>query len=157
MAVGLLAALSAGSAVAADSASGTIAYQSKSGPLQVNVTHVYLVQGPDATTGKTTRKLIFSASDLGGKIKSCQTMSCPDGSLDAGMTVDIDVGSRLNYWFAGNDQRVQYSGTTRRDALVLTTDSPQRVAGKLAIDDSAAGGVKASLSFDAALSKQYPK
>ena len=28
-----------------------------------------------------------------------------------GMTLDLDSGSRLNYWFVGKNQLVQYSGT----------------------------------------------
>jgi len=139
----------------ADSANGTLSYQSKSGPLQVSVTNVYLVQGPDSFSGKPIRKLIFSATDISGKIKTCATMSCPDGELGAGMTIELSPDSRLNYWFVGNDQRVQYSGGARREALILTTDSPQRVSGKLAIDDSASGGIKANVTFDATLAKQY--
>jgi hypothetical protein len=88
----------------ADSASGTIAYQGKSGPIVLN-----------------------------------------------------DAGPRLNYWFVANDQLVQYSGTATPDTLKLATDTPQRVAGKLTIDDSKAGGAKASVEFDATLLKEFSK
>jgi hypothetical protein len=141
----------------ADSASGSVNYQSKAGPVVVNVTNVYLVKGPDAVSGKAIRKLIFSAKDMSAKVKSCATMSCPDGDLDAGMTVDLDAGPRLNYWVVGNGQRVQYSGTAKPDALTLTTNSPQRLAGTLAIDDSGAGGAKVNVNFDATLAKEYAK
>ena len=153
----LLAACSVAAPAAwADSASGSVNYQSKAGPVVVNVTNVYLVKGPDAMSGKAIRKLIFSAKDMSVKVKSCASMSCPDGDLDAGMTVDLD-GPRLNYWVVGNGQRVQYSGTAKPDALTLTTNTPQRLAGKLVIDDSAAGGAKVNVTFDAALQKEYAK
>jgi len=142
------------STAAADSASGTLTYQSKSGPLVVNVASVYLVQTRDAVSGKMIRKLVFSATEISGKLKSCATMICPESQIGEGMTVELDSGSRLNYWFAGNGQRVQYSGSAQRDALALSTDSPQRVAGKFAVDDSASGGVKANVTFDATLFKQ---
>ncbi len=141
----------------ADSVSGTIAYQSKSGPLAVTVKNVYLVKGPDAVSGKTIRRLVFSSADIGSKIKSCAAMSCSDADLGEGMTVDLDAGPRLNYWFVANDQRVQYSGTARPETLKLATDSAQRIAGKLTIDDTAAGGAKANIDFDAGLFKEFAK
>ncbi len=153
----LAACILAAPAVRADSASGSVNYQSKAGPVVVNVTNVYLVKGPDAVSGKAIRKLIFSAKDMSAKVKSCVTMSCPDGDLDAGMTIDLDAGPRINYWVVGNGQRVQYSGTAKPDALTLTTNTPQRLAGTLAIDDSAAGGAKVNVSFDATLAKEYAK
>jgi hypothetical protein len=140
----------------ADSASGSVNYQSKAGPVVVNVTNVYLVKGPDAMSGKPIRKLIFSAKDMNAKVNSCATMSCPDGDLDTGMTVDLD-GPRLNYWVVGSGQRIQYSGNAKPDALTLTTNTPQRLAGKLVIDDSAAGGAKVNVTFDATLQKEYAK
>jgi hypothetical protein len=67
------------------------------------------------------------------------------------MTVDLDAGPRLNYWISLNDQRVQYSGTAMPVALKLTTDTPTRLAGKLTIDDTAAGGPKIDVDFDTPL------
>jgi hypothetical protein len=145
------------STASADSVSGTVAYQSKAGAINVNVKNVYLVKGPDAMAGKSIRRLIFTSADLGAKIKACATMSCSDNDLREGLEVSLDSGPRLNYWFVGNDQRVQYSGTAVPATLQLTTDTPQRLAGKLTIDDSAAGGVKASIDFDAALLKEFTK
>lgn len=141
----------------ADTAKGTIAYQSKSGQIVVHVKNVYLVKGPDAASGKTIRRLVFSSSDLSAKIKACSAMSCSDGDLGEGMTVDLDAGPRLNYWFVGNDQRVQYSGTAKPETLKLTTDTPQRLAGTLTVDDSGAGGAKATIDFDATMLKEFTK
>jgi hypothetical protein len=141
----------------ADSATGDISYQSKAGPIVVNVKNVYFVKGPDAVSGKTIRHLVFSSADLGAKIKGCAKMSCTDGDLNEGMTVDLDVGPRLNYWVVGNGQRIQYSGTAKPETLKLTTDTAQRVAGKLTIDDSGAGGAKVSVDFDATMMKEFAK
>jgi carbonic anhydrase/acetyltransferase-like protein (isoleucine patch superfamily) len=62
-----------------------------------------------------------------------------DGDIGEGMTIDFDVGSRLNFWFVGNNQLVQYSGSADPASLKLTTDTPQRLAGKWDFDGSAAG------------------
>ena len=145
------------SAASADSANGSASYQSKVGPVTVNVKNVYLVKGPDAMAGKSIRRLIFTSTDLGAKIKACATMSCSDNDLREGLEVNLDSGPRLTYWFVGNDQRVQYSGTAEPVTLKLTTDTPQRLAGKLTIDDSAAGGPKASIDFDATMLKEFAK
>ena len=145
------------SAAWADSASGTVTYQSKAGPIVVNVKNVYLVKGPDPVDKKILRRLIFTSADLDAKIKACGEMSCSDSGLREGLEVDLVGGSRMNYWFVGNDQRVQYSGSARPETLKLTTDTPQRLAGKLTIDDSAAGGAKVSVDFDATVLKEFTK
>ena len=145
------------SAASADSANGSASYQSKVGPITVNVKNVSLVKGPDAMAGKSIRRLIFTSTDLSAKIKACATMSCSDNDLREGLEVNLDSGPRLTYWFVGNDQRVQYSGTAEPLTLKLTTDTAQRVAGKLTIDDSAAGGAKASIDFDATMLKEFAK
>ena len=147
----------ASTAASADSVSGTVSYQSKVGPITVNVKNVYMVKGPDAMAGKSIRRLIFTSADLGAKIKSCANMSCSDNDLREGLEVNLDTGPRLTYWFVGNDQRVQYSGTAQPATLKLTTDTPQRLAGKLTIDDSAAGGAKVNIDFDATLLKEFSK
>ena len=142
----------------AEPASGTINYQSKAGALAINAANVYLVKGPNAVSGKTVRQLIFTSADIGAKLQACATMSCASGSVTEGMTVDFDVGPRLNYWVVGNGQKIQYSGTARpEEALKLSADTAQRLAGTLAIDDSTAGGPKVNVKFDASVVKQYAK
>jgi hypothetical protein len=145
------------STACADSASGTVTYQSKSGPIVVNVKNVYLVKGPNSMDKKIIRRLIFTPADLGAKIKACGEMSCSDNDLREGLEVDLVGSPRMNYWFVGNDQRVQYSGTAQPELLKLTTDTPQRLAGKLTIDDSAAGGAKVSIDFDATMLKEFTR
>jgi len=145
-------------AAAAEPASGTINYQSKAGPVVIIVANVYLVKGPDAVTGKSIRELVFAPADIGAKLNACATISCVSGNLTEGMTVDLDSGPRLNYWVVGNGQKVQYSGTAKpEETLKLTTDTADRVAGTLTIDDSAAGGAKVNVKFDAATLKQFSK
>ena len=152
-----LAALLSGT-VPAEPASGTINYQSKSGPIAINVANVYLVKGPDAVSGKTVRQLVFVPADIGAKLKACATLSCVSGLLNEGMTVDFDVSPRLNYWVVGNGQKVQYSGTAKpEETLKLTTDTPEQMAGTLTIDDSKAGGAKVNVKFDAKTAKSFSK
>jgi len=141
----------------ADPATGTISYQSKAGSIVVEVKNVYLVKGPDEVSGKIIRRLVFSSTDLNAKIEACAEMSCADGNLTEGLTVDFDAGPRINYWFVGNGQRVQYSGTAKPEAARLAVDTPNRLAGKLSLDDSGAGGVKASIDFNATLLKEFTK
>jgi hypothetical protein len=140
-------------ALAADgSAAGTLTKMSPGAPITVGLKYVWLVKGPDPLRPEVTiRHLIFSATDLGARIASCKTMGCMDGAVHSGMTVDLDVGPRLNYWVSLNDQRVQYSGTVVPSALKLTTETPTHLAGKLTIDDAAAGGAKVDVEFDAPL------
>ena len=73
-------------------------------------------------------------------------MMCCDGDIVEGMTIDLDAGARLNYWFVADDQRVQYSGTAEPSSLKLSVDTPQRVAGGWDLDARAAGGPKSKSS-----------
>jgi hypothetical protein len=157
LAVAAAAALSA-AAADAEPASGTISYQGKAGAVAVKVANVYLVTGPDAVSGKTIRELIFTAADIGAKLQACASMSCASGIVTEGMTVDFDTGPRLNYWVVGNGQKIQYSGTAKPDeTLTATADTAQRLAGTLTIDDSAKGGAKVNVKFDATVVKQFSK
>ena len=143
---------------AGGTAKGTLAYKAKSGPIAFAPKFAYLVKGPDAIEpSKIIRKLIFSTVDLGSKIEACKTMSCTDADLGEGMTVDLDAGPRLNYWVVLNGQRIQYSGMEPPAALKLTTNTPQRLAGTLAFDGSAAGGAQVAIEFDTPLVKEMAK
>ena len=145
-------------AATADPASGTINYQSKAGPVAINVANVYLVKGPDAVSGKTIRQLIFNSADVGTKLQACASMMCAGGNVMEGMTVDFDVGPRLNYWVVGNGQKIQYSGTAKPDeTLKLTADTAERLAGTLTINDGAMGGANVNVKFDATAVKQFNK
>lgn len=145
-----------GTANAGD-ASGTVAYNPKSGPLAVTIKHAYLVTGPDFVSRKTIRRVVLSSADVGAKLAACETMACSDGGITEGMTIDFDAGPRINYWFVGNHQLVQYSGTADPASLKLTSDTGKRIAGKWELDASAAGGPRFQIEFDAPLVKEITK
>jgi hypothetical protein len=141
----------------AGEAKGTITYKSKAGAIVVTIRHAYLVKGPDVVSGKTIRRVVLSVADVSAKLSACGTMLCSDGDITEGMTIDFDAGPRLNYWFVGNNQLVQYSGTAEPASLKLTADTPQRLAGTWDFDESAAGGPRVQVDFDAPLVKEVTK
>lgn len=149
-------AFSSGNAYAGD-AKGTITYRDKAAAIVVTVKYAYLVTGPDFVSRATIRRVVLSAADVGAKLSSCTTMSCSDGGIGEGMTIDFDAGPRLNYWFVGNHQLVQYSATAEPASLKLTVDTPKRIAGRWEFDASAAGGPKVQIEFDAPLVKEITK
>ena len=137
---------------AAEPAKGTIAQGARSATVQ----HAWLVVGPDAVDPKKTiRRIVFSATDIGAKLRACAKMSCSDASVDDGMTVDLDGGPRLNFWVALNGQRVQHSGTEALSALTAAANDGKRVAGRLRFDKTASGGPKVDVEFDAPLAKSF--
>jgi hypothetical protein len=138
-------------ALAADTA-GMVSYKNRSTALA----YAWLVKGPDAVApGATIRRLVLSATDIGAKLRACKAMSCTDGSVSEGMTVDLGAGPRLNYWIAQNAQRIQYSGTARPEAMSIRIDDATRLAGRLAIDDTTAGGPKFAVDFDAPMTMEF--
>lgn len=141
-------------ATAAGEAKGTVTYESKGGKVVVTVKHAYLVKGPDLVTAKTMRRVVLSVEDVGATLRACEKMMCSDGGISEGMTIDFDVDQRLNYWFVANGQRIQYSGTADPALLKLTTDTPQRLAGKWDLDARSAGGPLIQVEFDAELVKE---
>jgi hypothetical protein len=135
-------------------ASGTIAYRGRS----LSLAHAYLVRGPDAIDEKKTiRRLVLSTVDLGPKIAACGSMACVDANVTEGMEVDFDAGPRLNYWIALDGQRVQYSGTAVPESFISRTTDARRLAGRLSIDDSAAGGPVIGADFDAPLVRTFDR
>jgi hypothetical protein len=146
--------LTIGVSLGADAAKGTITHQTKGGAVVVTIQHAYLVKGPDVVSGKTIRRIVLSVADVAAALKGCNTMMCSDGGIGEGMTIDLDAGPRVNYWFVANDQRVQYSGTADPASLKLSTDTPKRVAGTWNLDAKAAGGPVITVEFDASLVKE---
>jgi hypothetical protein len=143
---------------AAGSVSGTVSFNAKGRALTVTPTFVAYVTGPDDFDAtKTVRRLLFSTTDLSKAIQACASLDCADDGLAEGFEVDVVDGPRLNTWFVGNDQRVQYSGTAEPAALTKTTDTLDRLAGSIAIDDLASGGVKAAITFDAPRLKAFTR
>jgi hypothetical protein len=139
-------------AVAADIGTGSVNYKGRI----IGLKYAWLVSGPsDMEPGKKVRRLVMSASDIGAKLRACTAFSCTDGSVTEGMTVDFTGGPRLNYWIVMNGQRVQYSGTARPDAFAAAANEPGHLAGRLAIDDTGAGGPKIDAQFDVALIREF--
>ena len=138
----------------AEPAKGTVVQ----GARNATIAHAWLVVGPDAVDPrKTIRRVVFSATDLGAKLKACARMGCSDGGVEEGMTIDLDAGPRINYWVALNGQRLQYSGTVPTNALAATANDAKRVAGRLSFDQSGSGGSKVDIQFDAPLAKAFDK
>jgi hypothetical protein len=139
---------------AGGTAKGTIKIKDKT----VDLTYAYLVKGPDMfDSSKTVSTVILTPTDIGQKISECKTASCATG-LTEGMTVgreDFGGTIRVVYWVVTNDGMMQYSGNDDLSALALTTDTADKMAGKLTIDDSAADGPKIDVEFDAPLAKEF--
>ena len=137
---------------AGNDATGTLAYKGRS----VAFKYAWLVKGPyERDPTKTVRRLILSAKDIGAEIQACTSVSCADGKVTEGMTVDFDVSPRLDYWIALNGQKVQYSGAAMPDAFAARANDRGHLAGKLAIDDVAEGGPKVDAEFDVTVFKTY--
>jgi hypothetical protein len=99
---------------------------------------------------------VFSATDIGAKLKACAKMSCTDGSVDEGMTIDLDNGPRINYWVALNGQRLQHSAT--QPASASRCDGQRCASASRAGSRStspASGGSKVDVQFDAPLAKAF--
>jgi hypothetical protein len=137
---------------AGSDAGGAIAYKGGT----VTFKYAWLVKGPyERDSTKTVRRLILSSKDISAEILACKTISCADGKVTEGMTVDFDVSPRLDYWVALNGQKVQYSGAAMPDAFAARANDPGHLAGKLAIDDVAAGGPKVDAEFDVTVFKTF--
>jgi hypothetical protein len=137
----------------ADGVNGTIGYQANNRAVVVTPRHAYLVSGPDEVSGRPIRRLVLSVADVGSKIRTCDAMSCADGGIGEGMTIDFDAGPRLNYWLVADDQRVQYSGTADLASFRASVNTPQKIAGRWDLDARAAGGPYIQLDLDVALTK----
>ncbi|MFC0184094.1 hypothetical protein SAMN04515674_102362 [Pseudarcicella hirudinis] len=139
-----------------DKANGTIVYKLKAKTFTGNLKYVYLFEAKDQfNPSETFRKLVFSGKDLTDKIKSCKDLSCLEGNLGEGFSLDLVKGSRYNYWIVLNGQMVQYSGSCHPESLITTVNSSSRISGTFQQDDSAAGGPVIKVSFDATLSKKF--
>ena len=139
---------------AGGTAKGTIKIKDKT----VDAKYAYLVKGPDAfDSSKTVSTVIITPSDISQKISECKDASCASG-ITEGMTVgkeDFGSTTRVVYWVVTNDGMMQYSGNDDLSALAPTTDTADRMAGKLTIDDTAADGPKIDVEFDAPLAKEF--
>ena len=145
VAVAVMCTLSAPAALAADAANGTVAFKTFSSAVK----YAYLVRSPhEFSPGQIVLRIYLSSADIGAKIKACQTLTCADGALADGAMVDFGAAAHLDYALRLNGERTQYSGATNADAFALSTNKSDHLAGKLHIDDVAAGGGKVDADFD---------
>lgn len=139
---------------AGDTANGTIKLKVKT----VELKYAYLVKGPGSfDPNKTVSTIILTPDDISQKISECKSLSCA-GGISEGMTIgkeDFGSTTRVVYWVVTKGSMMQYSGNTNVSALVLSTDKPDRMAGKLSVDDSAADGPKIDVEFDSPLAKDF--
>lgn len=133
---------------------GKIQYKDKT----VELKYAYIITGPDMfDPDQTETTIILSPTDLSETIAKCESQSCA-GGLTEGMTLSTeDFGGtvRVVYWVVTNNGLMQYSGNTDTSALTLTTDTPEKKAGKMSVDASAAEGPKIDVEFDAPLTKAF--
>lgn len=146
--------LSPSAGAAGGTAKGNIQYKDKT----VELKYAYVITGPDMfDPDQTETTIILSPTDISETIAKCESQSCA-GGLTEGMTLSTeDFGGtvRVVYWVVTNDGMMQYSGNTDTSALTLTTDSPEKKAGKMSVDASAAEGPKIDVEFDAPLTKAF--
>lgn len=154
LAASLLTAFTNDAGAAGGTAKGTIKLKDKT----VEVKYAYLIKAPDTfDESKIVSTVIITPYDIGQKISECQNASCA-GGITEGMTVgreDFGGTMRVIYWVVTKDGMMQYSGNDDVSALALTTDTADRMAGKLTVDDSAADGPKIDVEFDAPLTKEF--
>ncbi|MEO7014412.1 MAG: hypothetical protein ABI127_08880 [Dokdonella sp.] len=144
--------LASSSVFAADKVSGTVTLKTFTAPLKF----AYMVRSPDEMdASQSILRIYFSSADIGAAIKACKTLSCADHALTDGAMVDYSDASHLAYAVRLNGERAQYSGGTHGDAFTLTTNTPDHLAGKLNIDDSAMGGAKVDADFDLGLTNTF--
>ena len=139
----------------AGEASGTLMHQARSGAIEVQLRHAYLVAGPNFEN-RPVRVLVLSDTDLAPAIQRCDRLGCVSQEMMAGATVEFDAGPRLAYWFVANGQRVQHSGTARPATMALSQDSAKHLAGRWTLPAGSAGP-NGNVSFDATLLKTFSK
>jgi hypothetical protein len=145
-------------AAAFGTAKGSMTYTGKGKPITTNFTHAFLIKGPDvADQRRILRRVLLTTSDIGEKLKVCETMACVDDAFTEGLQVDWDAGPRLNYWLQLADHLVQFSGTLEPQAFTSKESTSKRIAGRLSFDGTPASGPKVDVEFDAPIVKDITR
>jgi hypothetical protein len=120
-------------------------------------TYGWLVRGPgEFDPSKPVFRMYLSSTDVGAKIRACDSLSCVDESLVDGAFVEFGDGSNVNYCVTLRGS-VPCSGSTNANALVLTTKNPKHIAGKVRIEDASFKGESLVAAFDLPLLKTFTK
>jgi hypothetical protein len=134
-------------------ASGTLSVEGPNEPLAVTLAHAYYVTGPNRFgETRTVRSVVFTADDQRAAIDACADLSCTRLSSRDGLKIDLDESGMVNWW--AHIATVQYSSTETGDALTLSVDSADRVAGTFKLSGS---GATTSIEFDASLVRDFSK
>lgn len=169
-AVGILLVASV-SAQAADKAAGKVGYE----PNSATIKYGWLVRGPDiyVDTGPkgdlydpknpTMLRIIFSATDIGDKIKECVNLSCAMEALTDGMYLDLSdqklkiAGQPVDdipYEIRLTAGDTKFNSGTKKGNLKLSTKTPDHLAGTLHMVEFA-DNVKVDVSFDLTVIKAF--
>jgi hypothetical protein len=134
----------------AGQAIGTVTYKDKT----VTLEHAYLVVGDNH--GTRVRKVILSAVDIEDEIAGASSLMSAGAKLREGISFDLDETMPfVGYWMAIADQSMQVSAPLDAKLFASTVDTPQRVTGKVSFDQTASGGPKVEVSFDATVTKSF--
>ena len=151
VAIGSCLLITAALAAAPGEAKGSFVHKGKT----IALKYAAFVKGPDTVDPKKTiRRLVLSPTDVTAALKACNAMTCGDGGITEGMTVDLDADNRVNYWMVYNGQKVQYSGSKPLSVLTVSASDAKHLAGTLSFDDTAPGGPKVEVEFDAVFVKE---
>jgi hypothetical protein len=138
----------------ADYASGSASFDKHSATIKYG----WLLRGPDEfDRSKSILRIYVSSTDVGAKIRACDSLSCVDQSLVDGGFVEYSDASYTNYWVKLDGGHVQFSGGSNATAFTFTVKQSNHLAGKLRIDDPSFHGAKLVIEFDLPLFKTFKK
>jgi hypothetical protein len=121
--------------------------------LSLTLAHAYFISGNvlfDAT--RTFRSIVFTADERRATIDACTNLSCAMMSSSDCLTIDIDESGMINWRV--HIFPMQVSGSANGNALKLTAESADRLAGTFSLDGP---HVKTTIEFDAALVRYFPR
>jgi hypothetical protein len=140
-------------AAASSTATGSLSVEGPDAPLELSLKHAYYISGPDRfDETKTVRSIVFTADDQRAAINACRDMRCAMLSSSDGLQIEIGDSGAINWW--AHVAPIQYSSTAGGDALTLSVDGAERVAGTFKLDGS---GVTTTVKFDTSLVRDFSK
>lgn len=135
----------------ASTAKGKLSVEGPDKTLSVTITHAYYITGIDRfDETRTVRSIVFTADDQHAALEECEDLSCAMLSSSDGLKIDLDQSGMINWW--AHIAPVQYSSMAGADALVLSVDKPDRLAGTFKLGGSSTAAI---IEFDASLAKDF--